>query len=90
MGAYENPRFFSVDYTAGAKAFNQAFQQGLAQGEQIFQQRQEARDEYKEGVYEEGAKLEAHLETLVGNAKMTAETMQDTLNEFYEFAFEKG
>jgi len=90
MGAYENPRFFSVDYTAGAKAFNQAFQQGLAQGEQIFQQRQEARDEYKEGVYEEGAKLEAQLETLVGNAKMTAETMQDTLNEFYEFAFEKG
>jgi hypothetical protein len=90
MGAYENPKFFSVDYTAGTKAFDQAFQRGLAQGEKIFQERQEARDEYKEGVYEEGAKLEAHLETLVGNAKMTAETMQGTLNEFYEFAFEKG
>lgn len=90
MGAYENPKFFSVDYTAGAKAFDQAFQRGLAQGEEIFQQRQEARDEYKEGVYEEGAKLEAHLETLVGNAEMTRELMQNTLNEFYEFAFEKG
>ena len=90
MGAYENPRFFSVDYTAGTKAFNQAFQQGLAQGEQIFQQRKEARKNYEETIYSAGDDMLEKMKNLEGDAKMTEEAMQESLNQFYDHALEVG
>lgn len=90
MGAYENPRFFSVDYTAGAKAFNQAFQQGLAQGEQIFQERKKDREEYEESIYSAGDDMLTKMQNLEGDAKMTEEAMQESLNEFYDHALKVG
>lgn len=90
MGAYENPRFFSVDYTAGTKAFNEAFQQGLAQGEQIFQQRKEARKNYEETIYSAGDDMLEKMKNLEGDAKMTEEAMQESLNQFYDHALEVG
>jgi len=90
MGAYENPRFFSVDYTAGTKAFNQAFQQGLAQGEQIFQQRKEGREDYEETIYSAGDDMLEKMKNLEGDAKMTEEAMQKSLNEFYDHALAVG
>ena len=90
MGAYENPRFFSVDYTAGVKAFNQAFQQGLAQGEQIYQERKKDREEYEESIYSAGDDMLTKMQNLEGDAKMTEEAMQESLNEFYDHALEVG
>ncbi len=90
MGAYENPRFFSVDYTAGTKAFNQAFQQGLAQGEEIFQQRKEARKNYEETIYSAGDDMLVKMQNLEGDAKMTEEAMQESLNKFYDHALAVG
>ena len=86
MGAYENPRFFSVDYTAGVRAFQASFQQGLAMGEKIYQQRKEDREDYVEGIYEEGAKLQEELNTLTGNVESTKEVIQKSLDEFYDTA----
>ena len=90
MGAYDNPKFFSVDYTAGFRNFNQAFQKGVAQGEEIFKGRKEARKNYEETIYSAGDDMLAKMENLEGDAKMTEEAMQDSLNKFYDHALKFG
>ena len=90
MGAYDNPKFFSVDYTAGFKNFNQAFQKGVVQGEEIFKERKENRKNYEESIYSAGDDMLAKMQNLEGDAKMTEEAMAESLDKFYDHALKFG
>lgn len=84
MGAYDNPRSYTtIDYTAGAKAFNTTFQTGLAAGVAEGEKKIADRKVYEDTVYAQGALMKKELSAAVDNGQKTKAQINSALEEFY-------
>jgi len=86
MGAYENPKSYIVDYTAGVKAFTDTFNKGLSAGVQMGEQMIAEREAYEDSIYEQGEAMEKELSVAVENGTKTKEQISQALEEFYDEA----
>ena len=86
MGAYENPKSYTVDYSAGVKAFTETFNKGLSAGIQMGEQMIAEREAYEDSIYEQGEAMEKELNVAVENGTKTKEQISQALEEFYDEA----
>tara|TARA_R100001510_G_C7656166_1_gene215893 strand:+ start:268 stop:2130 length:1863 start_codon:yes stop_codon:yes gene_type:complete len=86
MGAYENPKSYTVDYTAGVKAFTDTFNKGLQAGIQKGEEMIADRKEYEDSIYEQGEAMEKELQAAVDNGTQTKEEINQALEQFYSEA----
>ena len=86
MGAYENPKSYTVDYTAGVKAFTDTFNKGLQAGIQKGEEMIADRKEYEDSIYEQGEAMEKELQAAVDNGTQTKEQINQALEQFYSEA----
>ncbi len=86
MGAYENPKSYTVDYSAGVKAFTSTFNKGLSAGIQMGEQMIAEREAYEDSIYEQGEAMEKELNVAVENGTKTKEQISQALEEFYDEA----
>jgi len=86
MGAYENPKSYITDYSAGVKAFTNTFNQGIKAGVQMGEQLIAERGAYEDSVYEQGEEMEKELNAAVENGTKTKEQITEALESFYDEA----
>jgi len=86
MGAYENPKSYITDYSAGVKAFTSTFNQGIKAGVQMGEQLIAERGAYEDSVYEQGEEMEKELNAAVENGEKTKAQINEALESFYDEA----
>lgn len=86
MGAYENPKSYTVDYSAGVKAFTETFNKGLQAGIQKGEEMIADRKAYEDSIYEQGEEMEKELQAAVDNGTQTKEQINQALEQFYSEA----
>ena len=86
MGAYENPKSYITDYSAGVKAFTSTFNQGIKAGVQMGEQLIAERGAYEDSVYEQGKEMEKELNAAVENGEKTKVQINEALESFYDEA----
>lgn len=86
MGAYENPKSYIIDYSAGVKSFTDTFNKGIASGVAMGNQLIAEREAYEEDIYTQGQEMEKELSAAVGNTKKTKDQINQALEEFYDKA----
>ena len=86
MGAYENPKSYITDYSAGVKAFTSTFNQGIKAGVQMGEQLIAERGAYEDFVYEQGKEMEKELNAAVENGEKTKVQINEALESFYDEA----
>ena len=79
MGAYENPKSYIIDYSAGVKSFTDTFNKGIASGVAMGNQLIAEREAYEEDIYTQGQEMEKELSAAVGNTKKT----KDQINQAF-------